>query len=140
MLLYSLHKRIKDPITARTIENYLNSYIANAKIILKKIEEDVVYKSPEIAGTFGIKPKDGYLKHEAMNIDFTLIWLLDRVNDIHGDLHRIDTIQVDFSEAHQECIKFFIQKSGVQQCIKSWTSARELWISKRAEQSSCKLS
>ena len=139
-MLYSLHKRRKDPITARTIENYLNYYIANANDILKKIEKDIEYKNPEVEGVFGMNvgfmienQKNGYFNHEAMNINFTLVWLLNKKYEVQGGICRKNLIQEDFLEAHQECIQLFKEKSGVQKCIKSWTSARELWISKRQE-------
>ena len=114
MLLITLRARKTDPITSETISEYLVSYIQKAKAIKKKVARDITFKNPYATGTPPyMSGHDGFLKHEAENIQLKL---KGRIMD-----------NDNFENAYKECVTIFIDKSGVQQAINSWTSAKKLW-------------
>ena len=39
--------------------------------------------------------------------------------------------------AHQECVRIFLQMSGVEQAIKSWTKTKEVWAQSCAKSPDC---
>ena len=118
MLLITLRARRNDPIKAETIVKYLDSYINKAKIIEKKMIEEITYKNPAITGPYVYYThgeKDGFFKHESENVHFAL-----EANLFYSN-------KMKYDQAHLQCVDIFLEKSGVHRSISSWTSAKKSW-------------
>ena len=119
MLLITLRARKTDPIKAETIVKYLDSYISKAKIIKRKMVEEISYENPEVItrGGFGtFIQKTGVFKHQSENVNITLS-LPDRFSPTN----------LEYDQAHRQCVNLFLEKSGILQSISSWTTAKESW-------------